>query len=824
MKSNKKKSPKQFGNQRNPSHKYNTRTNQKPNNMPIHRSPPATSGTPQSTTTSTVTAGVNTPRVLISSVSGNTSITQTPHMRNATPLNMTFALNNDGTPLQSDAHLQVPASTQQDLQLQSSSTQQRDQQMPALTASPNGEGMQLSTASAMQAMQTQMEQMQSNMTHLAANVNGKYRAMQQGIADTIESTIDARLADQEQRFSQQFQQLAGSAGLESIFAPPAAVDQQSSATAQSTTVLQPQQGDTQLVNNVPDRATTGIHSQTPAAIVSPLSQVIQRHTAMHPPPPSIRQPAPVAPVYTQPVSAHTVTHAVINNAASTAAGHTSSTFQPTPQVLNSVSQQQLLQQQLLQQQLEQQRLLQHLNGQAVASSTNLMVYATQQQPTALVNNLPAYNLNHQPPMINQSTLCGTVQPTQAQTITVGSVQQPFTATGTQLPAGMQHPQTFPTMAQVPPSNNNTVIGSMAPQLSAQSPNSLIPDSTTSTAPFGEDAHILQELIEQHKRKSGVQHMNSRAMTTLLGSQAATQLRDADIVSTKTLQPYEFGGTASFPIWLNRFEIYLAIKNITDNDAKVLAMQQYLGEKAYQFFLSLPDQTKLNYDKLKATLAARFTRNMPKLTQLTRACSLKQRPNESVMQFYHRFLTEGQINGFEDETAEHLIAAVFMQQLRPEIRKKLIIVQDTTLDHMIQMASAIEFQLEDADSGQKAGSTPGLAQYKKFNDHNAPTRYQNQSQQNRDMKHPMINPHSANATQQSQSNLMCRTCGKYGHSQHQCPNNRGSQHRPGNVHAVECKHQPESSNGGEPELQGLFTREDYEAEEQTPLDEEWYRDG
>jgi hypothetical protein len=193
-----------------------------------------------------------------------------------------------------------------------------------------------------------------------------------------------------------------------------------------------------------------------------------------------------------------------------------------------------------------------------------------------------------------------------------------------------------------------------------------------------------------------------------------------------------------------------------------------------------------------------------------------------MQFYHRFLTEAQISGYDDETAEHLIAAVFMQQLRPEIRKKLIIVQDTTLDHMIQMASAIEFQLEDADSGQKAGTTPGQAQHKKFIDHNAPARYQNQSHmpQNRDMKHPIITSHPANATQQGPPNLMCRSCGKLGHLQFQCPNNRGSQHRPANIQTVECNDNPDSSNSAEPELKGHFKPEDWQAEEE-PDEMMWY---
>jgi hypothetical protein len=519
--------------------------------------------------------------------SGNTAITQTPHMRNATPLNMTFALTNDGTPQQSASHLQVPALSQQNEQHQS----------PAAT---NGDCTQLSTAqfnnsmmAFMQQMQTQMEQVQSNMTHLAANVNGKYRAMQQGIADTIESTITARLADQEVRFSQQFEQLSGAAGLESLFAPPTADNRQPSVTAQSTGMQQPQV-DMQLNNSATalDTAITGTHGQSTAAVLSPLTEAIQRHTAMHPPPFSIRQPAPSATATTQSVCTLTSAHATINNSASTAAVSSISTLPPNPQVLESASHQQLLQQQILQQQQQQRLLLQQLRAQAVASSANLIFDANQQQPTAPVNSLLAYNyLNQSLPVMNQSLLNCTSQPAQAQTLTTGSVHYPFSTAGTQPATAMQNQQPFPSMTQVPSSNNNKVIGALAPQQSAQSPNSLVPDSTSSTAPFGEDAHILQELIEQHKRKSGVQHMNSRAMTALLASQATTQLRDADIISSKTLQPYEFGGTASFPTWLNRFEIFLAIKNICSNDAKVLALQQFLGEKAYSFFLSLPDQTK-----------------------------------------------------------------------------------------------------------------------------------------------------------------------------------------------------------------------------------------
>jgi hypothetical protein len=610
-------------------------------------------------------------------------------MRNATPLNMTFALDNDGTPLQSAAHLQVPGSTQQQQDpapLPAAENQQPsaqpDSEITNPSASANGDATHPSNEllnqvlSTMQKMQSEMQKIQMNVTNLAANVNQKHRAIEANINDTIEATISARMADQEMRFSQQFLQLSGAAGIENMLAPVEAHTQQPSGTAQQPDIITQPQVDTQPIIDslISDTATTGINSQSSAAVVSPITKVIQRHAALHPPPLGIHQQASVA-----------------------------------MQVLTSDSEQH--QEQTIQQQTE-------------------------------------------------TTISGRAS-------------------------------TEPALA----ANARKIDATPLP----------MPDSSLSAT----ELLAIRQVLKQNESEYCSQ---TDMLSNAISPQVLEALRKTGAAAS--LAPLnEYNTDEPFDAWLSKFEVRMAITGVHNNTAKAVLLQQLIGDKAYKFYATLPPDVKTDYEKLKPCLLARLKPTMPRASRFERAYMITQKNDESVIDFYHRLVDEAQLTSLDGTNVEQLIAAIFKQQLRPDIKNKITITTEVTLDKLLQMARTIEQQNENRRAHQNSSNQHSVqpkqqrqsmpSQQHQYRPHipvhtgahqGQPRPFVPNQIQSAAPQQPWQAPTTAPAQRMYQAprpqsanaanpNVICGTCGTRGHIQVNCPNrNRRSQSGMGTVDA------------------------------------------
>ena len=139
-------------------------------------------------------------------------------------------------------------------------------------------------------------------------------------------------------------------------------------------------------------------------------------------------------------------------------------------------------------------------------------------------------------------------------------------------------------------------------------------------------------------------------------------------------------------WLLQFAQYCTCYDL-DDKTKTNIFSFHLQDHAKIWYNALPDETRNDWDKLKASFTKRFTedRNLIDLSIL----QMTQNSNETVLEFLSKLQKNAALN---DKIDENLLLAIGINGLKPDIRKIVINKEPKSFADLRHAASIAEKSL------------------------------------------------------------------------------------------------------------------------------------
>ncbi|XP_048853518.1 uncharacterized protein LOC125721593 isoform X2 [Brienomyrus brachyistius] len=240
----------------------------------------------------------------------------------------------------------------------------------------------------------------------------------------------------------------------------------------------------------------------------------------------------------------------------------------------------------------------------------------------------------------------------------------------------------------------------------------------------------------------------------------------------------------FDMWLRIFKNYLLVINATGNawpEARRRAtLLHCLGTEGQRTFYSLPD-TGDSFDSAVTALEKHYTPKVNVVVERHTFRQRKQAPHETIIQYAAVLRDLASKCGFDDKTDEMIRDQLIEHVNNSNIRERLLLESDLTLDKTLTLASQVESAIQQAKTITGNDSVPVQAvqprsQFtkKKYTQHIHPNKPFNASTtSSRSCFRCGSNTHLANSSQCPAAKATCKSCHKVGHFARVCRSSKTS---------------------------------------------------
>ena len=155
----------------------------------------------------------------------------------------------------------------------------------------------------------------------------------------------------------------------------------------------------------------------------------------------------------------------------------------------------------------------------------------------------------------------------------------------------------------------------------------------------------------------------------------------------------FDGSGSIVDFMERFVI-LANAKRWDQQDKCSWLPVYLTGAAALHYKALLNAVKIDWGQLSRAMTQHFNDADARNLQITKLNKIRQTPNETVMQFSSRLrqMALTAYDGMVVAQVEPLILAHFLQGLKPEIKRHVILQAPATFDDACRIAKTVELNV------------------------------------------------------------------------------------------------------------------------------------
>ncbi|XP_048842528.1 uncharacterized protein LOC125715236 isoform X3 [Brienomyrus brachyistius] len=240
----------------------------------------------------------------------------------------------------------------------------------------------------------------------------------------------------------------------------------------------------------------------------------------------------------------------------------------------------------------------------------------------------------------------------------------------------------------------------------------------------------------------------------------------------------------FDMWLRIFKNYLLVINATGNawpEARRRAtLLHCLGTEGQRTFYSLPD-TGDSFDSAVTALEKHYTPKVNVVVERHTFRQRKQAPHETIIQYAAVLHDLASKCGFDDKTDEMIRDQLIEHVNNSNIRERLLLESDLTLDKTLTLASQVESAIQQAKTitGNDSVSVQAVqprSQFtkKKYTQHIHPNKPFNASTtSSRSCFRCGSNTHLANSSQCPAAKATCKSCHKVGHFARVCRSSKTS---------------------------------------------------
>ena len=149
-----------------------------------------------------------------------------------------------------------------------------------------------------------------------------------------------------------------------------------------------------------------------------------------------------------------------------------------------------------------------------------------------------------------------------------------------------------------------------------------------------------------------------------------------------MDPFSGNTDTSFTYWLNKYEKFCDLNNITEAD-RFNVMPFYLTSSALIYYNELPQHIKSNYTALKDALKEKFESDSRYID--FSILSAKQESSESVESYLNRICKLAS----DKNVPERLLISICLNGLKPSLRKSVFLSQPKHFSELTKLARLAE---------------------------------------------------------------------------------------------------------------------------------------
>lgn len=184
---------------------------------------------------------------------------------------------------------------------------------------------------------------------------------------------------------------------------------------------------------------------------------------------------------------------------------------------------------------------------------------------------------------------------------------------------------------------------------------------------------------------------------------------------KTVRPKDFDGKDNVRRFLHKFEQCAKLNGWKDDATKVGQLSVSLSDKAYDFFMRLPEAETKTYEKLKTALMNEFDSPGLQSDYAFQLNLCRRKEGQSTAEYLHELqqLAERAYPTWEDDPRSGIVKAQFINGLDSELRRQLMLQapEDEGLEDLERRTRRIE-QISSTFTSTSVGrveTDSGLAQ-------------------------------------------------------------------------------------------------------------------